>query len=120
MPKGTPEQFLEALNMKIEELETYTSIDSAAAIQVAPECNEPIYGEYGNPYISDLMAKVIEEAPHPITNWTVSDRTIYIDVDEGMGDIVTYNVPLDELGMDYDAIYKDVNYIVSAMAAGQD
>lgn len=120
MPKGTPEQFLDALNTKLDELETYTSVDSAESVEVVDQEKDPIYGEYDSTYIDQLMDEVVIEAPYPITNWTISEDTLYIDVDEGMGDIVTYNVPLDELDMDYDAIYKDVNYIVSAMAAGQD
>lgn len=120
MPKGTPEQFLDALNTKLDELETYTSVDSAESVEVVDHEKDPIYGEYDSTYIDQLMDEVVIEAPYPITNWTISEDTLYIDVDEGMGDIVTYNVPLDELDMDYDAIYKDVNYIVSAMAAGQD
>lgn len=120
MPKGTPEQFLDALNTKLDELETHTSVDSAESVEVVDHEKDPVYGEYDSTYIDQLMDKVVIEAPYPIINWTVSEDTLYIDVDEGMGDIVTYNVPLDELDMDYDAIYKDVNYIVSAMAAGQD
>ena len=120
MPKGTPEQFLDALNTKLDELETHTSVDSAESVEVVDQEKDPIYGEYDSTYIDQLMDEVVIEAPYPITNWTISEDTLYIDVDEGMGDIVTYNVPLDELDMDYDAIYKDVNYIVSAMAAGQD
>lgn len=117
MPKGTPEQFLDALNMKLDELETYTSIDSAESIEVVDPEKDPVYGEYDSTYIDQLMDKVVIEAPHSITNWTVSGDTLYIDVDEGMDDgedAVTYEVPLSDLGMDPDTIDEDVNYIVDS------
>lgn len=117
MPKGTPEQFLDALNMKLDELETYTSVDSAESIEVVDQEKDPVYGEYDSTYIDQLMDKVVVEAPYPITNWTISGDTLYIDVDEGMDDgedAVTYEVPLGDLGMDPDTIYEDVNYIIDS------
>lgn len=117
MPKGTPEQFLDALNTKLDELETYTSVDSAESVEVVDQEKDPIYGEYDSTYIDQLMDKVVIEAPYPIINWTVSEDTLYIDVDEGMDDgedAVTYEVPLSDLGMNPDTIYEDVNYIIDS------
>lgn len=117
MPKGTPEQFLDALNTKLDELETYTSVDSAESVEVVDREKDPIYGEYDSTYIDQLMDKVVIEAPYPIINWTVSEDTLYIDVDEGMDDgedVVTYEVPLSDLGMNPDTIYEDVNYIIDS------
>ena len=117
MPKGTPEQFLDALNMKLDELENHTSVDSAESIEVVDPEKDPIYGEYDSTYIDQLMDKVVIETPYPITNWTISGDTLYIDVDEEMNggeDAVTYEVPLSDLGMDPDTIYDDVNYIIDS------
>ena len=117
MPKGTPEQFLDALNTKLDELETYTSVDSAESVEVVDQEKDPVYGEYDSTYIDQLMDKVVIEAPYPIINWTVSEDTLYIDVDEGMDDgedVVTYEVPLSDLGMNPDTIYEDVNYIIDS------
>lgn len=117
MPKGTPEQFLDALNTKLDELETYTSVDSAESVEVVDQEKDPIYGEYDSTYIDQLMDKVVIEAPYPIINWTVSEDTLYIDVDEGMDDgedAVTYEVPLSDLDMNPDTIYEDVNYIINS------
>ena len=117
MPKGTPEQFLDALNTKLNELETYTSVDSAESVEVVDQEKDPVYGEYDSTYIDQLMDKVVIEAPYPIINWTVSEDTLYIDVDEGMDDgedVVTYEVPLSDLGMNPDTIYEDVNYIIDS------
>lgn len=117
MPKGTPEQFLDALNTKLDELETYTSVDSAESVEVVDQEKDPVYGEYDSTYIDQLMDKVVIEAPYPIINWTVSEDTLYIDADEGMDggeDVVTYEVPLSDLGMDPDTIYEDVNYIIDS------
>lgn len=118
MPKGTPEQFLDALNTKLDELETYTSVDSAESVEVVDQEKDPIYGEYDSTYIDQLMDKVVIEAPYPIINWTVSEDTLYIDVDEGMDDgedAVTYEVPLSDLGMDLNTIYEDVTYIIDSL-----
>lgn len=117
MPKGTPEQFLDALNTKLDELETHTSVDSAESVEVVDPEKDPVYGEYDSTYIDQLMDKVVIEAPYPIINWTVSEDTLYIDVDEEMNggeDAVTYEVPLSDLGMDLNTIYEDVNYIVDS------
>lgn len=117
MPKGTPEQFLDALNTKLDELETYTSVDSAESVEVVDQEKDPVYGEYDSTYIDQLMDKVVIEAPYPIINWTVSEDTLYIDADEGMDDgedVVTYEVPLSDLGMDLDTIYEDVTYIIDS------
>lgn len=117
MPKGTPEQFLDALNTKLDELETYTSVDSAESVEVVDQEKDPVYGEYDSTYIDQLMDKVVIEAPYPIINWTVSEDTLYIDADEGMDDgedVVTYEVPLSDLGMNPDTIYEDVNYIIDS------
>lgn len=117
MPKGTPEQFLDALNTKLDELETYTSVDSAESVEVVDQEKDPVYGEYDSTYIDQLMDKVVIEAPYPIINWTVSRDTLYIDADEGMDDgedVVTYEVPLSDLGMDLDTIYEDVTYIIDS------
>ena len=117
MPKGTPEQFLDALNTKLDELETYTSVDSAESVEVVDQEKDPVYGEYDSTYIDQLMDKVVIEAPYPIINWTVSEDTLYIDVDEGMDDgedAVTYEVSLSDLGMNPDTIYEDVNYIIDS------
>ena len=118
MPKGTPEQFLDALNTKLDELETYTSVDSAESVEVVDQEKDPIYGEYDSTYIDQLMDKVVIEAPYPIINWTVSEDTLYIDADEGMDDgedVVTYEVPLRDLGMDLNTIYEDVTYIIDSL-----
>lgn len=118
MPKGTPEQFLDALNTKLDELETYTSVDSAESVEVVDQEKDPIYGEYDSTYIDQLMDKVVIEAPYPIINWTVSEDTLYIDADEGMDDgedVVTYEVPLSDLGMDLNTIYEDVTYIIDSL-----
>lgn len=118
MPKGTPEQFLDALNTKLDELETYTSVDSAESVEVVDQEKDPVYGEYDSTYIDQLMDKVVIEAPYPIINWTVSEDTLYIDADEGMDDdedVVTYEVPLSDLGMDLNTIYEDVTYIIDSL-----
>lgn len=115
---GTPEQFLNALENKINELDGY-EVDSAtnvSNIPSAPEMRNVKSSEMNidkERYLHNLIGDLELDLNDCIQGLTCDyeDDNLYLTVQTMEGEIVQYTVPFSDMSFDFNQIDQDVNTI---------
>ena len=110
MPKGTPQEFLAALDDKLAELNDIQTIGSSEDIDVDSAELEPIYGEYDESYFEALMDLVEIHSPIQIGYWYFGTDELCIDA--YAPDPVTFTIPFADLTYN---VTEDSHYILDAL-----
>lgn len=128
MPKGSPEDLLNALSIRIDELSGDAPVESSTTISDAScpggICElDRVSDVYGNAdderaaYVAQLMDMVMSDCPN-VTEWSIYGGDLYIDAVPSAGDdmdIITYQVPLRDLKLTPDSMFQDYEYIENAL-----
>lgn len=139
MRKGTPEQLMDELNKKIDELKG--SPNSSSRVIVDDEEDVIVAGED----IEDVVDEVVEDTPEAIdvevveddkadyltgmyasvekelrdltesVAWDSDEDSIYLDVNFADGHVFTFTIPKADLAYDLEDPDKDIEYICNAV-----
>lgn len=124
---GTPEQFLNALENKINELGGY-DVDSAtnvSNIPSKPEMKNVKSSELDvdkERYLHDLIGDLDSDLKDLVKGFTADygDDNLYVTVVTYDGNIGEYKIPFSDLNWDFNSIDIDVEYISDHIAEDLD
>lgn len=124
---GTPEQFLNALENKINELGGYDvdSATNASNIPSRPEMKNVKPSELDvdkERYLHDLIGDLDLDLKDLVKQFTADyeDDNLYVTVVTYNGDTREYKIPFSDLNWDFNSIDRDVAYISDHIAEDLD
>ena len=117
--RGTPDQFLAALDNKIAQLQGGVAAASTSAEGVDTVTRDVIEAgsdvdleRYIDTLIGDCDTALEDEVNS--TDWSQDSTNIYLSVTY-MGHIIDLTIPLDDLSLSFDKIDTDVAYICNSV-----
>lgn len=117
--RGTPDQFLAALDNKISQLQEGVAAASTSAEGVDTVTRDVIEAgsdvdleRYIDTLIGDCDTALEDEVNS--TDWSQDGTNIYLSVTY-MGHVIDLTIPLDDLSLSFDEIDTDVAYICNSV-----